>query len=83
MSEGEKDFALYLPKELTPTKRVLLLRFKNRFDALATSLMVNGLEVTSAYPVTYMRKDWSPQEERLASEIDGMIRILLNNCIGS
>ena len=29
------------------------------------------IHVTSAYPVTWMRKDWSPQEERLAKEVDG------------
>ena len=53
-----------------PTKRVLLLRFKNRFDSLVQSLVLRGINVTSAYPVTWMRKDWSPQEERLAKEVD-------------
>jgi hypothetical protein len=33
---------------------------------------MKGIHVTSAYPVTWMRKDWSPQEERLAKEVDGM-----------
>jgi uroporphyrinogen-III synthase len=28
------------------------------------------MNVTSAYPVTWMRKEWSPQEERLAKEVD-------------
>jgi hypothetical protein len=47
------------------------LRYKNRFDPLVQSLVLRGINVTSAYPVTWMRKDWSPQEERLAKEVDG------------
>jgi len=69
-SYGVEDFALYFPDKLAPSKRVLLLRFKNRFDTLVQSLVIRGLNVTSAYPVTWMRKDWSPQEERLAKEVD-------------
>jgi len=69
-SHGIDDFALYLPNDLVPNKRVLLLRFKNRFDTLVQSLTMKNLNVTSAYPVTWMRKDWSPQEERLAREVD-------------
>ncbi len=69
-SYGVEDFALYLPPNVIPTKRVLLLRFKNRFDSLVQSLVLRGVNVTSAYPVTWMRKDWSPQEERLAKEVD-------------
>jgi hypothetical protein len=56
---------------MVPTRRVLLLRFKNRYDALAQSLVMRGINVTSAYPVTWMKKHWSPQEDRLAKEIDG------------
>jgi len=69
-SYGVEDFALYLPPKVVPTKRVLLLRFKNRFDTLVQSLVMRGVNVTSAYPVTWMRKDWNPQEERLAKEVD-------------
>ena len=69
-SYGVEDFALYMPPSLTPSKRVLLLRFKNRFETLVQSLVLKGLNVTSAYPVTWTRKDWSPQEERLAKEVD-------------
>lgn len=69
-AKGVEDFALYLPDKLIPSKRVLLLRFKNRFDTLVQSLLLKGVNVTSAYPVTYLRKDWSPQEERLAKEVD-------------
>lgn len=69
-SYGVDDFALYLPEKMIPSRRVLLLRFKNRFDTLVQSLVLKGVNVTSAYPVTWMRKDWSPQEERLAKEVD-------------
>ena len=69
-SYGVDDFALYLPEAITPSKRVLLLRYKNRFDTLVQSLLLRGVNVTSAYPVTWMRRDWTPQEERLAREVD-------------
>lgn len=70
-SEGVDDFALYLPSSLVPSKRVLLLRYRNRFEALAQSLQIKGITVTSAYPVTWMRREWSPHEERAAGEVDG------------
>ena len=70
-SEGVEDFALHLPSSLVPSKRVLLLRYKNRFEALAQSLHMRGVTVTSAYPVTWMRREWSAQEERAAREVDG------------
>lgn len=66
-----EDFSLYLPSNMVPSKRVLLLRYKNRFEPLVQSLVMRQIHVTSAYPVTWMRKDWSPQEERLAKEVDG------------
>jgi len=69
-SKGVEDFALYLPNEIIPSRRVLLLRYKNRFDTLVQSLVMKGVNVTSAYPVTWMRKEWSPQEERMAKEAD-------------
>lgn len=69
-SEGVEDFALYLPDKIIPSKRVLLLRYKNRFDTLVQSLVMRGVNVTSAYPVTWTRKEWSPQEERMAKEVD-------------
>ncbi len=69
-SRGVEDFAVYLPDAIIPSRRVLLLRYKNRFDTLVQSLLLKGINVTSAYPVTWMRKDWSPQEERLAKEVD-------------
>jgi uroporphyrinogen-III synthase len=69
-SHGVEDFALYLPEAIVPTRRVLLLRFKNRFETLNHSLRMKGINVTSAYPVTWVRKEWSPQEERLAKEVD-------------
>ena len=56
-SEGVEDFALYLPDDIIRTKRVLLLRYKNRFDTLVQSLVMRGVNVTSAYPVTWMRKE--------------------------
>lgn len=74
-SYGVEDFALYLPTSLVPTRRVLLLRFKNRYDTLAQSLVMRGINVTSAYPVTWMKRHWSPQEDRLAKEVDGKIII--------
>ena len=67
-----EDFALYLPPSLIPSKRVLLLRYKNRFEALAQSLEMTGISVTSAYPVTWMKKEWSPQEFRQAGDVAGM-----------
>lgn len=67
---GVEDFALYLPGAMVPSKRVLLLRYKNRFDTLVQSLLLKGVHVTSAYPVTWLRRDWSPQEERLSKEVD-------------
>ena len=33
-AHGVEDFALHLPQELTPSRRVLVLRYKNRFDTL-------------------------------------------------
>jgi len=69
-SYGVEDFALHLPAQLVPSKRVLLLRYKNRYDSLVQSLVLKGITVTSAYPVTWTRKEWSPQEERLAKEVD-------------
>ena len=69
-SYGVEDFALHLPSGLIPSKRILLLRYKNRYDSLVQSLVLKGINVTSAYPVTWMRKEWSPQEERLAKEVD-------------
>jgi uroporphyrinogen-III synthase len=71
-SQGDEDFALYLPPALVPSKRVLLLRYRNRFESLAQSLQMKGMTVTSAYPVTWMRKEWSPQEERSARDVDGL-----------
>lgn len=70
-SYGVEDFALYLPPSMVPTRRVLLLRFKNRYDTLAQSLVTRGINVTSAYPVTWIRHHWSSQEDRLAKEVDG------------
>lgn len=72
-SYGVDDFSLYLPSNMVPSKRVLLLRYKNRFEPLVQSLVMRQIHVTSAYPVTWMRKDWSPQEERLAKEVDGTV----------
>lgn len=66
-----EDFALYLPSDLVPTKRVLLLRYRNRFEALAQSLEMNGISVASAYPVTWMKKKWNSQEEKDAQSVDG------------
>ena len=31
---------------------------------------MKGISVTSAYPVTWMKKEWNPQEERMAKEVD-------------
>lgn len=69
-SHGVEDFVLHLPNELIPSKRVLLLRFRNRYETLVESLIIRGVNVTSAYPVTWSKKEWSPQEERLAREVD-------------
>lgn len=76
-SRGVEDFALYLPEELVPKRRVLVLRYKNRFDTLVQSLVMKNINVTSAYPVTWMRKDWNAQEERIAKEVDGQFSALL------
>ena len=70
-SLGVEDFALYLPDNLIPSKRVLLLRYKNRFEALAQSLEMRGISVTSAYPLTWMKKKWNSDEERHARNVDG------------
>ena len=66
-----EDFALHLPDNLIPSKRVLLLRYKNRFEALAQSLAMRGISVTSAYPLTWMKKKWTADEERRAKDVDG------------
>ena len=75
------DFALYLPLSLIPSKRVLLLRYKNRFEALAQSLEMKGVSVTSAYPVTWMKKEWDITQELQAKTVDGkyvrLIAVLL------
>ena len=60
-SEGVEDFALHLPEYLVPTRRVLLLRFRNRYETLLETLMLRGLNVTSAYPITWAKKEWTPQ----------------------
>lgn len=70
-ANGVEDFALYLPNDLIPTRRVLLLRFKNRFETLVQSLLMGGVNCTSAYPITWVRKEWNLQEERMAKEVDG------------
>lgn len=70
-SKGIEDFALHLPDRLIPSKRVLLLRYRNRFETLVQSLVLRDISVTSAYPVTYSRKLWSQYDEKLVREIDG------------
>jgi uroporphyrinogen-III synthase len=42
-SYGVEDFALYLPMDLVPSRRVLVLRYKNRFEALVQSLVMRGV----------------------------------------
>jgi uroporphyrinogen-III synthase len=69
-SDSVEDFALYIPSDLIPSKRVLFLRYKNRYTNLVQSLVMKGINVTSAYPVTWNRKEWTPQEEKLAKECD-------------
>jgi uroporphyrinogen-III synthase len=69
-SRGIEDFALHLPDTLIPTRRVLVLRYKNKYDTLVQSLVLRNINVTSAYPVTWAKKEWSPQEDRLAREVD-------------
>jgi hypothetical protein len=41
-SEGIEDFALYLPDAMVPSKKVLVLRYKNRFGTLVDSLGLKG-----------------------------------------
>lgn len=67
---GVEDFAVYLPWEIVPSKRVLVLRYKNRFETLTQSLGLKGITCTSAYPLTWSRKQWNAQEERMAKEVD-------------
>lgn len=69
-AHGVEDFALHLPAQLVPSHRVLVLRYKNRFDTLVQSLVMRGISVTSAYPITWTKKEWNPQEERMAKEVD-------------
>mmetsp|Transcript_14289 Transcript_14289/g.23761 ORF Transcript_14289/g.23761 Transcript_14289/m.23761 type:complete len:375 (-) Transcript_14289:393-1517(-) len=69
-SYGVEDFALHIPKNAVPTKRVLVLRYKNRYDTLVQSLVMKGINVTSAYPITWGKKEWNAQEERMAKEVD-------------
>lgn len=69
-SRSVEDFALHLPDKLIPTRRVLVLRYKNKYDTLVQSLVLRNINVTSAYPVTWAKKEWSPQEDRLAREVD-------------
>ena len=42
-SYGVEDFALYLPEKIVPQKKVLLLRYKNRFESLVQSLVMKGI----------------------------------------
>lgn len=75
---------MYLPKEIIPSKRVLLLRFKNRFETLVQSLLMADVTCTSAYPITWVRKEWNSQEERMAKEVDGIyiyLFLIVNNFI--
>lgn len=69
-AQGVEDFALHLPINLIPSRRVLLLRYTNRYNTLVQSLVLKGVNVTSAYPVTWMRKEWTSQEERIAKDVD-------------
>lgn len=70
-SEGEEDFALYLPPAVVPTKRVLFLRYANRYQALASSLKMRDIAVTGKMPLSITKKDWTMQEDRFAQECDG------------
>lgn len=70
-AHGVEDFALHLPWNLVPSRRVLVLRFRNRFEALVQSLVMKGVNVTSAYPVSWLRREWNSHEERSAKEVDG------------
>lgn len=69
-AHGLEDFALHLPWNLVPSRRVLVLRFRNRFEALVQSLVMKGINVTSAYPVSWLRREWNSHEERSAKEVD-------------
>ena len=72
-AQGIDDLVLYLPDELIPRRKVLLLRYKNRYESLAEALTLKGIEVRSMYPVTWQRKEWNAQEERMAKDIDGNV----------
>ena len=48
-----EDFALYLPMEMVPSRRVLVLRYKNRFEALVQSLVMRGVGLFYYY---YLKK---------------------------
>jgi hypothetical protein len=67
---GVEDFALHLPDEVIPSRRVLVLRYKNRYDTLVQSLVMKNVNVSSAFPLTYAKKQWNPQEERIARDVD-------------
>lgn len=44
-SKGIEDFALYLPDQLVPTKRILVLRYRNKFEPLVQSLVLKGSDL--------------------------------------
>jgi len=53
-----------------PTKRVLVLRFRDAHEPLVQTLVLKGVSCVSAYPLSWSKKTWNAQEERMAREVD-------------
>ncbi|KAJ1406336.1 hypothetical protein B484DRAFT_404163, partial [Ochromonadaceae sp. CCMP2298] len=67
---GVEDFALHIPDIVVPTKRVLVLRFRDNHEPLVQTLVLKGVSCVSAYSLSWSKKAWNTQEERMAKEVD-------------
>lgn len=47
------------------------MRYGDNFGDVAEALRMKGYNVTSLYPIEWMKRDWTPQEDRFAKEVDG------------
>lgn len=46
------------------------MRCEHEHRTLNTALQLKGFNVTSAYPIECVRREWNSQEERMAKSVD-------------
>ncbi len=56
-----------------PSKRALVLSYKNKFKELEEFLELKGVNCTSAHPLTTRRKDWRQSELLTTLDCDGKL----------